>query len=133
MPKRRQSAPSTDIESRKKPKRDVEYKIRLRADERIEWEAKARAVNMNLAAFIRRAVNRRRVARVPAVNIETNRQLTRIGDLLTQHITVVQTALSRGQPVNIDLNVLEELAATIKQTRREVLGINTVESEEDLT
>ncbi|WP_013325756.1 plasmid mobilization protein [Gloeothece verrucosa] len=133
MPKRRQSEPSTDSESRKKSKRDVEYKIRLRADERIEWEAKARALRMNLAAFIRRSVNRRRVARVPAVNIETNRQLTRIGDLLTQHITVVQTALSKGQPVNIDLNVLEELAATIKQTRREVLGIDTVESEEDLT
>lgn len=133
MPKRRQSAPSTDTESRSKPKRDVEYKIRLRADERIEWEAKARAVNMNLASFIRRSVNRQRVARVRAVNIETNRQLIRIGDALTQQITVAQTALSRGQPVNIDLNVLEELVTTLKKIRREVLGIDTVESEEDLT
>lgn len=132
MPKKRKPAPTNNPEPKKILKRDVEYKIRLRADERIEWEAKARSVNMNLAAYIRRAVNRRNVARVPAVNIETNRQLTRIGDLLTQNITIVQTALQREQPVNIELSILEELAVTLKQVRQEVLGLDKVKSEEDL-
>lgn len=132
MPKKRQLLPSIDNENSKNQKREIEYKIRLRLDERLEWEAKARAVNMNLATFIRQAINRRQIAKVPAVNVETNLRLAQIKNILEQYLLIAQMSLEKNQSVNINVEVLEHLAITLKQVRREVLGIEQVKSEVDL-
>lgn len=132
MPKKRQLLPLIDNKNSKKQKREVEYKIRLRSDERSEWEAKARAVNMNLATFIRQAINRRQIAKVPVVNVETNLTLAQIENILEQHLLIAQICLEKNQPVNINVEVLEKLVITLKQVRREVLGIEQVKSEVDL-
>ncbi|HEY9653387.1 MAG TPA: hypothetical protein V6C95_22190 [Coleofasciculaceae cyanobacterium] len=97
----------------------------LTPEEKNEWKNKAASLRMNLNEFIRRCVERRQIPQPqPSVNLDTARELGKIGLNLNQQIKAMNTAIASGQDIpNIEesLAVVEKVYETVRQLQWELL------------
>ncbi|MBE9128704.1 MULTISPECIES: plasmid mobilization protein [unclassified Coleofasciculus] len=101
------------------------YELRLTPAEKIAWNNKAASVGMDLSNFIRRCVERRQIPRPqPQINLDTAKELGKIGVNLNQQIRAMNTALASGQFIpNVEeaITVVEEVSSLVKQVQLELL------------
>ncbi|HEY9599632.1 MAG TPA: plasmid mobilization relaxosome protein MobC [Cyanophyceae cyanobacterium] len=101
------------------------YELRLTPAEKIAWNNKAASVGMDLSNFIRRCVERRKIPPPqPEVNLDTARELGKIGVNLNQQIRAMNTAIASGQHIpNVEeaMLVVMEVLSLVKQVQLELL------------
>jgi hypothetical protein len=97
----------------------------LTPQEKNEWKNKAASLRMNLNEFIRRCVERRQIPQPqPSVNLDTARELGKIGLNLNQQIKAMNTAIAFGQDIpNIEesLAVVEKVYEAVRELQGELL------------
>ncbi len=96
---------------------------------------KAYRAHTSVSEYIRRASLGRKVIEPsppPAVNIQTYRELSSIGNNLNQLVAAVNRAVLMGQDVNVDESKLERIITGLQQEIKEVqVQLLTVETSED--
>ena len=94
--------------------------VRLTPEERTRLQGAAKPFGVSLSEFVRRCALKRRMpaAAAPEVNRETYAQLCRIGNNLNQ----LMRAVNEGRASGVDLQMLSELRALVKEVGLQTLG-----------
>jgi hypothetical protein len=115
--------------------RTIAWSVRFATDECDQLREKAYCAHTSVSEYIRRASLARKVIELPpppAVNIQTYRELSSIGNNLNQLVAAVNRAVLMGQDVNVDQSKLSKLIDGLQQTIKEVqVQLLTVETSED--
>lgn len=118
--------------------RSTAWSVRFTPDECDLLKEKAYKAHTNISEFIRRATLGRKVVSPPpppAVNIQTYRELARIGNNFNHLVTAVNRSVNMGQGANVDVEALEklvqEMTGTIKEVQLQLLNVSTVTGGEE--
>lgn len=97
----------------------------LTPQEKNDWITKATSLEMSLNEFIRRCVERRQIPQPqPSINLDTARELGKIGLNLNQQIRAMNTAIASGQDIpNIEesLAVVEKVYEAVRELQGQLL------------
>lgn len=91
--------------------------LRLKPTERREIDRRAKAAGLKRSQYLRRAGLE---WENPQVNRETYQELGRAGVNLNQLARAANAAARRGEPLDVDPNVLEDLAQQVRQLQAEL-------------
>lgn len=112
--------------------RGVSWSVRFTPDECDLVREKAYKAHASISEYIRRVALGRKVVSPPpppAVNIQTYKELARIGTNFNYLVTAVNRAVNMGQGVNVDVEALEKLVqqmtGTIKEVQLQLLSVST--------
>ncbi|AFZ15728.1 hypothetical protein Cri9333_4973 (plasmid) [Crinalium epipsammum PCC 9333] len=114
--------------------RTIAWSVRFAADECDQLREKAYRAHTSVSEYIRRAALGRKViepAPPPAVNIQTYRELSSIGNNLNQLVAAVNRAVLMEQDVNVDelklSRLIDGLQVSIKEVQVQLLTVETGE------
>lgn len=101
----------------------------LTPGEKKDWQTKAYQSGLNVSDFVRRCVSRRIIPRPqPRVNLDTARELGKIGVNFNQQIRAMNTAIASGQHIpNVEesLSVVKEIYVLLRDIQGQLLDIDT--------
>jgi hypothetical protein len=99
--------------------------VRFTHSEHLHIQSQAKNAELSMSEYVRRSALRRQLPPlIPAINLETYRELGRIGTNVNQMAKAVNTSISEGKRTDLDPLPLQQLAATIQEIRLLLLGIN---------
>lgn len=101
--------------------RTVVVPVRLSIEERVKLYEAARPFRMSLSGFIRHNALKRRMptASVGEVNVDTYRELCRVGNNLNQ----LTRAVNEGRVAGLDVEILHELRGVVKEIGMQAMGV----------
>ncbi|MFP4410654.1 plasmid mobilization protein [Coleofasciculus sp.] len=105
--------------------RTQQQKVWLTPSEKKTWKRKAAQAGLSVNEFIRRCVERRQLkTSQPPINLDTARELGRIGVNLNQQVRAMNTAIASGQFIpNVEeaLLLVSEVLKLVQQVQSELL------------
>ena len=112
--------------------RTIAWSVRFAVDECDQLKEKAYQAHTSVSEFIRRAALGRKVISPPpppAVNIQTYRELSSIGNNLNQLVAAVNRSVQMGQGATVDVEKLEKIVVVLveqlKNTQEQLLLVST--------
>jgi hypothetical protein len=104
--------------------RSVKFQLCLTQTEKELLEQRAKEAGLTLSEYFRTAALKQKMPqKIPTINIETYRELGKIGSNLNQITKAINTAIKLGiTPPKVELTTLNKLEALVNLVRQEIAG-----------
>jgi hypothetical protein len=116
----------------KRSKKSHRIDIRLTSEEYEKAQQMAEENNLTISELFRaKTLKKRLPQRVTKIAGLTYWELGKISNDLNQIAKAVNTSEPMAEPVVVDLALLEQVINLVKQVRREITGVNSVQYSQD--